>query len=460
MRTLLRRLAPAFIVLVLAGAAQAQSGEDRVAAIFERDQTNQFVMDVEAALARAQAAHGVVPQAAAAEISAKADTQYATLTDIAAENDIVHHRMVALLNVWRRSMEGEAGEYLHYGATTVDIYDTVRMMQIRRSIDVMLEEMHGLSDVMAGMALEHRDTPMIGRTLGQHALPITFGKKISVWLGENERNIQRLEEVRARVNRAAIMKGAVGTYTGLGEDAIAVEKDFARELGMDEPYPSDWHGARDIQAEYAQTLALISRSYGRIGQELFLLQSTDIGETLESRPDSTVGSSTMPHKNNPSKPEGLMHAARVIPSLAGILLDDVVNFYERDNTSRPNRVIDEISIETAAMLDDARALLSDLQVNEDAMRRNLDRTGGFIMAQRITFHLAGFIGKNSADERVREIAQTAQEEGIGFREALLADPVVSEHITPETLDDLLDPATYLGLSAESVDTVVENARQR
>jgi adenylosuccinate lyase len=425
-----------------------------VAAVFDPDQTNQYVLDVEAALARAQAAHGAIPQAAADEITRKASIRYAPRAKIDAERKIVRHRMVALVNVWRAALEPSARQYLHYGATTVDIYDTALSLQLRRAAILLIARLREIETVMIELARANQDAVMAGRTLGQHALPITFAKKVSTWLGENRRNIERLKRVLAELEQSAILKGAVGTYAGLGEHAIGIEKTFARELGLRAPYPDDWHGTRDVYANYALTLSLISRSYGDIGQELFLLQSTDIGETEEPRAPNSVSSSSMAQKVNPRRSEKLIQAARIIPRLAEVILDDVVNFFERDNTSGPDEVLKEITLKSAVNLTTAKALLERLEVNRAAMRENLDRTKGFIMAQRVAFALAPALGKDDADKLVHAIVLRALERNIGFRPALLADPVVAEHLTPTEIDELLQPEGYLGRARDEVEAVI------
>jgi adenylosuccinate lyase len=291
---------------------------------------------------------------------------------------------------------------------------------------------------------------MIGRTLGQHALPITFGKKVAVWAAMNRRNIERLKEVLARIETSGILKGAVGTHLGLGERGVEVEKRFAKTLGLEAPDPADWHGVRDVVAEYALALALISKSYAAIGGEVFRLQMTDIGEVIEVRPETAVGSSTMPHKSNPSRSEALVHAGRTIPRLAEVLLDDVENSFERDNTSRPNDVIEQISIEAARMMRDAQRLISSLEIDTTRMRANIDATDGMVMAQRIVLALADSIGREEVEERVRLAAERSIAEKTPFREALLADEILAP-LLAERLDALLDPTTYIGLSATQVD---------
>lgn len=197
----------AAVSTVVSGSLFAATVKD----IFQAESENQFLLTVEAALARTQAQQGIIPQWAADEISKKAFTRYAPLEEIRAEQSRVNHRMVALLNVWAKSMEDGAGEYVHFGTTTVDIFDTVLVLQLRQAALMLISDMRDIELSMIDLAKKHRNTVMIGRTLGQHALPITFGKKVSVWLGENRRNIERLKEVLARLDQSGILKGAVGS---------------------------------------------------------------------------------------------------------------------------------------------------------------------------------------------------------------------------------------------------------
>lgn len=428
-----------------------------ITGIFSDDGLNSYVLEIEAALARSQAGLGIIPQSAADAISATAVLASIPQAEVDAEYRIVRHRMVALLNVWRRRLAPEASDYLHYGATTVDIYDSARVLQLRAAILVLIADLRELETGMIELAQAHRTTPMIGRTLGQHALPITFGKKVSGWIGENRRHIERLHDLLGRVERAVIMKGAVGSYLGLGADGIAVEQGVAMQLGLPAPYSDDWHSARDVFAEYAGVLAMISRSQGRIGQEVFLLQTTDIAEVVERRPGGAVGSSTMPHKNNPSLSEALIQHSRVIPRLAEIVGDDMVNMFERDNTSRPNQVLEEISIASEDMLADSRRLISRLEVDPVRMRENLDRSGGWILSQRFMFALAPSIGRDVAEAHMRDLANAARTSGENLYDVARADPVITSALTQTEIADLLDPTTYVGLAAEQVDAVLADA---
>ena len=428
--------------------------------VFEAENSIQLVLDVAAALARTQARQGIIPEWAAQEITDKASLEYAPLSEIVEENHIVGHKMVALLNVWTRSIQNGADEFVHFGATTVDIYDTVMILQLQQTILFLIQDLRALEAIMLKLAEAHRDTVMIGRTIGQHALPITFGKKVATWLGENRRNIERLQRVLISVRHSAILKGAVGSYLGLGDLAIETEKGLAKELGLEVPYADDWHSSRDVLAEYASILAIISKSYGRIGNELFLLQMTDIGETTEVMSESNVGSSTMPHKKNPRKPEKLTHYSRVIPRFAEVILDDMVNSFERDDTSEATHMIAQISIETEKMFAVADALLSNLRVNKITMRDNLEKTRGLIMAQRVTFALADHIGKTTANSIMHDVSIDALSNELSLGDVLKKHPEISRYFTQKELGDLLDSSTYLGLAVEQVDVIVGQINEK
>lgn len=444
--------------LTFAAADEGVLVKQRVTEVFSQQHQIQRLLEVEAALARVQAALDIIPSWAAEELTKKAQTSYIPLNELAAEQARVRHSMVSLLNVWQRSIEGGAEEYMHFGATTADIFTTALVLQLHDASEMLLDQLRVLENIMIGLADEHKATPMMGRTLGQHALPITFGKKVSTWLGENRRNIERLKVVRSQIARSTIMKGAVGSYLGLGEQGMEIEREVARELGLNSPFVSDWHPARDVMADYALTLALISKSYGRIGNELFLLQMTDIGETQEILPKTAVGSSTMPHKKNPKAPEKLILYSRLIPRLAEVILDDVVNTFERDETGGTSKVVEQITIEAAAMLEDATYLLGNLRVDAGAMNANLGKTHGLIMAQRITFALADKIGKTTANARMHEIALLALSKNISLRVAIERSPDIAPHFSAEQLDQLLDATTYLGLAVQQVEAVIAYCR--
>lgn len=428
--------------------------ENQVADVFKSNYKNQLFMDVEAALAEAQAELGIIPQWAADEIKLKANTEYLQQKDIDIEQSFVRHTLVARLNVWKRSLDNNASEYLHFGATTVDIWDTVLVLQIDDSIDLFIDDLLEIEEYLITLTKDNLYTYMPGRTLGQHALPITFGKKTSTWLAENRRNIERLVHVQSKIKKSGILKGAVGSYLGLGNDAIKTESMMMRNLGLDDPSKDDWHGIRDVFAEYALTLAIISKSFGRIGNELTLLQMTEIGETEEYLGNRSVGSSTMPQKKNPRGPGDLIEFSRIIPRLSEIVLDDMINSFERDGEKSDDE-LKLISIESEKMINRAKPLLKDLIVNKDKMRENLEITQGLILSQRLTFYLADKIGKDTANDLMHDVAKYALENNISLKDAALKNEIVSQNITKETLINILNPETYIGLAAEQAKLIIE-----
>ena len=424
-----------------------------IAYIFSYDNTNQIVMNIEAALARAQASQGIIPEWAAEEITKKAEVRYMPKTEVDAENEFVRHRLVSRLNVWKRSLDNGAEEYLHYGATTVDIFDTVLVLQIKASLGILIDDLIEIENLLLKLTKDNIETYMAGRTIGQHALPITFGKKTSTWLAENRRNIERLKAVEEKINRSVILKGAVGTYLGLGPKGIETELLMSQELGLGTPYIADWHGVRDVFAEYALTLALISKSFGRIGDELTLLQMTEIGETLENLGFKAIGSSTMPHKKNPRGPGNLINFSRIIPRQSEIILDDMVNSFERDQP-RSDETLKDISITAELMTNTAIRLLNELEVNKDVMRKNLNITNGLILSQRVTYFLADIIGKDTAESMIHDIAMKAITENISLSDAIKNDKIASQYFTDQDLKNLLDPETYIGLAIEQVEIII------
>ena len=425
-----------------------------VSEIFNTDYRNQLFMDVEVALAQAQASLGIIPKWAADSIESKADIEYMSQKDINAEYELVRHTLVARLNVWKRSIDKEAAEYLHFGATTVDIWDTVLVLQLNDTLDLLVADLLDVETSLLKLTKDNLETYMTGRTLGQHALPITFGKKVSTWLAENRRNIERLRHVQSKINKSGILKGAVGSYLGLGKQAIQTEALMMKNLGLNEPAKDDWHGIRDVFAEYALTLAIISKSFGRIGHELTLLQMTELGETEEDLGSKAVGSSTMPQKKNPRGPGKLIEYSRLIPRISEVVLDDMVNSFERDG-AKSDSELKLVSISTQEMINVAKPLLKTLKVNKLRMRENLNLTNGLILSQRLTFYLAGVIGKDTANNLMHDVAKFALNNNLTLKEAALQNEIISQNITEKELDKILDPETYVGLAIQQAQMIIE-----
>jgi len=230
-------------------------------------------------------------------------------------------------------------------------------------------------------------------------------------------------------------------------------------LGLDEPSKDDWHGIRDVFAEYALTLAIISKSFGRIGNELTLLQMTELGETEEYLGSRSVGSSTMPQKKNPRGPGDLLEYSRIIPRLSEIVLDDMINSFERDGEKSDDE-LKQISIVTEQMLDRAKPLLKELKVNKQKMRDNLDLTNGLILSQRLTFYLADKIGKDTANELMHDVAKYALENNLTLEEAALQNSIISKNITKSELKNILNPETYIGLAVIQAQLIIQDIENK
>ena len=241
--------------------------------------------------------------------------------------------------------------------------------------------------------------------------------------------------------------------------AIETEELIAKELGLSKPYIADWHGIRDVFAEYALTLALISKSFGRIGDELTLLQMTEIGETLENLGFKAIGSSTMPHKKNPRGPGNLINYSRIIPRYAEIILDDMVNSFERDQP-RSDVSIKDISITSELMINTAKKLFEELEVDKEQMRKNLDMTKGLILSQRVTFFLADKIGKDTADKVMHDVSMKALEDNITLKKAIKDNDKISIYFSELELDRLLNPETYIGLAIEQTKLVIQDIESK
>lgn len=440
--------------LAMTVSAAAQDLPRTATDLFGPAETQRLLMRMEVALARVQARRGIIPAAAAAEIARTATLEAVPPAAVAEERRRVGHPMVALINAWARVTRDGAGEWIHYGATTQDIYDTVQLMQARLAVRLVIAQLLRAEAAMLRLAEAHRATPMVGRTVGRHALPMTFGLKVASWLAENRRSIDRLRGWLAR-NDTGMLSGAVGSYAALGPDALAVEAEVMRELGVGEPWPADWKGAKDMFAEYGALLGIMARSWGRIGQEVFLLQGDDMRE-LED-PSESVGSSTMPHKVNPALSREVVRLSRVVPAEASILLDWMVSIHERDQISNAD-VIGQVAIAAERQARAAAEMMEKLVVHPDAMARNLGRTNGLIMAEHAMFLLGERIGKHTAHEEVRLAAQAAWQKGTTLLAEIAARPGLAPLVVELDLANQLDPARYLGLAPEATDRAIAAIR--
>ena len=390
-----------------------------VAAIFAPDAMLARIIRFEVTLAQVQADLGLIPAEAAQAIARAADDWDPDPLAVAAERARVGHPMVAVLDAFGPRIAPEGREWLHFGTTTGDVFRTVTTQQLHDVAALFDTALQGIGARMAALARSHRATPMIGRTLGRHALPISFGYKVAVWLSELERDRARLADWRARFHGAGVLSGAVGTHAAMGPPGREVEAQVMRRLGLGAPDPVDTKGAVDIFAEFGAAVAIMVRGLHRVAQEIFLMQGDDIGEV--SIRNRAVGSSTMPHKVNPTLCLEIMSRAPEVSATLSVLLGWIVTIHERDSAMHFG-ALEQMCTDAAQLLSCADALLDRLVVHQQTMRANIDRTQGAIHTEAVTVALADRLGRRSAHDLMREIVARMGAQGLTLAEALAADP--------------------------------------
>jgi 3-carboxy-cis,cis-muconate cycloisomerase len=418
-------------------------------------------IEVEAALARAQARLGIVPPEAAAAISRAADPPpRLDLARLKAETENVGYPILPLVRQLAEA-SGAAGRWLHWGATTQDIMDTAAVLQIREGLRLIEDDLAGARRHLAELARRHRDTPLAGRTHLQHALPITFGYKAAVWLAALDRHADRLKELRPRVLLVQF-GGAAGTLASLGPGAAAIgsRRELARELALGDPAIT-WHVARDGIAETIQVLALIVGSLAKIAFDVMLMSATEFGEAAEPFAAGRGSSSTMPQKRNPISCELIFAAAKIMRQHAGLALDALVTDFER--ATGPWHIewvaLPEAFGYAAGALHQARFILGGLIVDAGRMAQNLAMTHGLIVAEAVMMGLAPHTGRNEAHDLVYDACRAAIEADRPLLDVLLETPAVAGPLGAEKLRRLTDPANYLGAAPDMVDHLLAARRQ-
>ena len=427
-------------------------------AIFDERAMLQRWLDVEAALAAAQAELGLIPARAAEGIARAARVELLDLETVKRDLKTTAHPIVPVVRELER-VAGEDGRWVHWGATTQDIIDTGQVLQCQAAIRILRRDLVALIATLADLAERHRDTVMAGRTHAQQALPITFGFKVAVWTSECVRQLERLDQAAPRV-LVGELAGAVGTLAGFGERGIEVQRLALQRLGLGVPLIA-WHAARDGVTEFVGLLAMLGGTMARIANEVIQLQRSEIMELEEPFAHGKVGSSTMPHKRNPAHAERVVAIGRLLRGLAVSALDTMVAAHERDMSAGRAEwfLVPEAACLASASLSWTLYIARGLRVDVGRMTENLDRLGGLLLSEPVMLHLGQVLGRNAAHDLVYEAAMAAFEGKGRFRDLLLADPRVARALTAADLDALLDPAAYTGLSGQYVDRVVKEARR-
>jgi 3-carboxy-cis,cis-muconate cycloisomerase len=413
-------------------------------------------VEVEVALAKAEARCGVIPEGAAKEIAAQSNVEALDFDLLRHETDIVGYPILPLVHQLVKQC-GEAGRYVHWGATTQDIMDTAVALQIREGLRIIEDDITALRGILADLSRRHRNTPMAGRTHLQQALPITFGYKTAIWLAMFDRHAERLEQLRPRV-LVGEFAGAAGTLASLGDKGLDVQKAFCEELGLGVPV-STWHVARDGLAETINFLGLVTGSLGKIALDVMIMASTEFAEVYEPFVKGRGASSTMPQKRNPISSELMLAAAKGVRQHAGLMLDAMIHDFERATGPWHAEwmAIPEAFVLTAGALHQAKFALGGLIVDEARMAQNLDMSKGLIVAEAVMMHLAPLMGRQQAHDVVYASCRIVNEQGGALAEVLAQDPEVSKHFDRAALDRMTSPANYLGLAPEMVDKVLQQS---
>jgi adenylosuccinate lyase len=417
--------------------------------LFEEAARWQSWLDVEAALSEAQADLGIIPAAAAKRISEVARLDL--LDDQAIRDGLARtgHPLVPLVWELARVAGEEAGGYVHWGATTQNILETGDAMLLRMAHKIMRGQLAELLGHLADLAEGSADMAMAGRTHGQHAVPITFGYKVAVWIDELIRHDERLAAVEPRVF-VAMLGGAAGTFASLGKEGPAVQAKLAERLGLTPtPVPSRTH--RDREAEYVTILGLIAATAGKIANESYTLMKQEFAEAREPVPPGTVGSSTMPQKRNPILAQDVMAGAAQVRALVPLALDAMMTEHEanRATTVMMRSAIGPAAVLTGDCLGRLIAICSGLELSPERMRENLDLTGGMILSEAIMMELGKTLGRQEAHDVVYEAAEDVLSgKSSSFDEALAARPEVKQHLSSEAIAAMLDPTAYTGLCAD------------
>jgi adenylosuccinate lyase len=427
--------------------------------IFDEETRVQKLLDVEAALALAHAQVGNIPQSDAEKIAEMASTKYVKVERVKAIEKEIKHDIASLVRALSEQC-GSSGAYVHLGATSYDIVDTANALQLKDAIFVLEERLTAFKVILKRQAAEHSSTVMIGRTHGQHALPITLGFKFAVWGYEVNRHLQRLDECKKRVV-AGKVSGAVGSQAGLGEHAAEIQALVMKRLGIHAAEISTQIVQRDRYAELISIYAMVASSLENFATEIRELQRPEIAEVFESfEAKKQVGSSTMPHKQNPETCERVCGLARIVRSLSVPALEDMVTWHERDLTqsSAERFILPESSILLDYILSLMCNITANLRVDKERMLANMSATQGRAMSESVMMALVHKgVNRQEAHEMLRQLTIKSAVDGKPFRQVLVEDKTVSSALSEKEIDAALDPRNYLGTAVTQAEKFAQSA---
>ena len=423
----------------------------------------QFMLDFEAALARAEAAAGVVPSSAAEAIASACKASAFNLADLAEAATRSGNLAIPLVKALTAEIarsDTDAARFVHWGATSQDVIDTATMLGLRAGIDALLVDIDRAIAGFARQAALHRNTAIVARTWLQHALPMPFGLKLAEYAAGLHRSRGRLLHLKKHA-LALQFGGAAGTLAALGDQGLKVAEKLSEILGL--PLPeAPWHSHRDRIAEAASVLAILAGTCGKIARDVQLMMQTDVAEAFEPSGEGRGGSSTMPHKRNPVAAASALAAAIMAPNLAATIFAAQVGDHERSagpwHAEWPT--LPSLLLVTSGALASTVDIAEGLEVDASRMRANLDATGGLIMAEAVVFALAEKVGKQEAHHLVEAASKKAVAKKKSFRAVLEQDPAITAHLEAKKIAQLLEPMAYQGVSQTLIDRLLASLEDK
>jgi 3-carboxy-cis,cis-muconate cycloisomerase len=409
---------------------------------------------IEKALAIVQGRLGIIPQEAADEIVSRCDVRNIDMAKLRAQTERIGYPVLGVVSQLNALCRDKLGEYVHWGATTQDITDTATVLQIREGLDLIDADLATISDSLAHLARRYRDTPVIGRSNLQQAIPVTFGFKMAAILAGIERHRERLEQLRPRVLMGEF-GGACGTLASVEKGAMETQAGLMAALGLNRPDIA-WHTVRDTIAEVGSFLGLVGGSLGKIAMDVKLMMQTEVAEVFEPFAQGRGSSSTMPQKRNPISSCYIHAAISMVRQHAAALMDAMVADHER--STGPWEIewiaLPEAFCLIAGALMQTKSMLAGLEVDEQRMRANVELTHGLVMSEAVMMGLGHHIGREYAHDLVYDLCRLAIRDARPLLDVLAEHPEVNAHLSRDELARLCDPANYLGQAGVMVDQVL------
>jgi 3-carboxy-cis,cis-muconate cycloisomerase len=422
--------------------------------VFSDEARTAYYLEIEAALAKAQARLGIIPEKAAQEIVRQCKIENIDLARLKQQTERIGYPILGVVQQIVGLCADGLGEWCHWGATTQDITDTAAILQIRDALKLVEKDMEAITKSLADLSRRYRDTPMAGRSNLQQAVPLTFGFKMAALLAAMQRHRERLAQLRPRV-LVGEFAGAVGTLASLGADGLKVQAELMQELGLGQPEIA-WHTVRDRIGEVGCFLGLVTGTLGKISMDVKLLMQTEVAEVYEPFHEGRGSSSTMPQKRNPVASLYIHATAALVRQHVAALLEAAVADHER--STGPWEIewiaLPEIFLLASGTLSQTKHMVAGLEVDAKKMRANLDLTLGMVVSEAVMMGLGPHLGRQRAHDLVYDICRKVATTGEPLVDLLAKDSDISKHLTRAELEKMCDPAGYLGLAGEMVDRVL------